>query len=62
MAANTFSEYLFIVGGTCPSDTEVVSLSEKEASVPKCLSNLAAHNNGFYCAAGGPLQYEGRQI
>ena len=50
------------MGGTCPSDTEVVSLSEKEASVPWCLSDLAGHDNGVYSAAGGPLQYEGRQM
>ena len=52
-------EYLFIVGGSCFTNTEVVSLSETETTVPNCLSNLADHENDVYNGAGGPLQYEG---
>ena len=52
-------EYLFIVGGSCFTNTEVVSLSETETTVPNCLSNLADHENEVYNGAGGPLQYEG---
>ena len=36
-------------------------MSENATSLPKCLSNLADSKNGLYYAAGGPLQYEGRQ-
>ena len=56
-----FAEYLFIVGGSCYTETEVVSLSENETAVPNCLSNLADHKNELYYSAGGPLQYEGKQ-
>ena len=52
-------EYLFIVGGSCFTKTEVVSLSENETAVPNCLSNLADHRNEVYNGAGGVLHYEG---
>ena len=54
-----FAEYLFIVGGSCFTKTELVSLSENEIAVPKCLSNLADHRNEIYYGAGGLLQFEG---
>ena len=56
-----FTEYLFVVGGSCFTKTEVVSLSENETAIPNCLSNLADHRNEVYNGAGGPLQYEGKQ-
>ena len=59
-----FTEYLFVVGGSCFTKTEVVSLSQNKTEVPNCLSNLAEYANGIngiYYAAGGPLQYEGKE-
>ena len=56
-----FTEYLFVVGGSCFTKTEVVSLSQNKTEVPNCLSNLADHGNEIYYAAGGPLQYEGKE-
>ena len=54
-----FAEYLFIVGGSCFTNTEVVSLSKNKTKVPTCLSNLADHRVEVYYGAGGPLLYEG---
>ena len=50
-----------MVGGTCLTITEVVSLSENKTEFPNCLSHLANHPNKIYYAAGGPLQYEGKE-